>query len=163
MALEGTSVQIIGVVSAHLQERLRYRCLLLQSNDIGLLGTVSDVLVSAGESHFGVPLSTIKGGELFDEVGALSCSAVLGRIEVVSSIEPLLLIGPLHFLDYWSEQIRRTFWRFLASFTSGPGIIVTDTPREGEAEGPFRIVGRIPGADIRYLKSRLASTQDGLV
>ena len=163
MALVETSAQIICVVSAHLQERLRYRCLLLQSDDIGLLGTVTQVLVSAAESQCGIPPTTIEGGELFDTVGALSCSTVLARIEAVSSVEPLLLLGPLHFLDDWSGQIRRTFWRFLATVNSGPGIIVTDTPREGEAEGPFRVVGRIPGANIRYLKSRLASTQDGLV
>jgi hypothetical protein len=51
----------------------------------------------------------------------------------------------------------------LAGFTHGPGIIVVDTPRAEAVEGPFRMVGRIPGTDVRYLKSRLASTQDGLV
>ena len=53
----------------------------------------------------------------------------------------VFLAGPLNFLDYWSDQTRQVFWRTLAAFSSGPGILVTDTPRETAASGLFRVPG----------------------
>jgi hypothetical protein len=116
-----------------------------------------DTAVSLGDSP-----KVIDYADLFDDIGALSCNAVIERIEAVAASWPVVLAGPVHYLDYWSEQVRGAFWKFLAGFTHGPGIIVVDTPRAEAIEGPFRMVGRISGTDVRYLKSRLASTQDGL-
>jgi len=88
---------------------------------------------------------------------------VLGRIEAGAATHSMVIAGPLHFLDFWSDQTSAAFWRYLSGFTHGPGILVVDTLRENPVESGFRVVGRIPGTDVRYLKSRLASTQDGLV
>ena len=93
-----------------------------------------------------------------------SCrAAVIGRIEEVATSRPVILAGPLHYVDYWSEQVSTGFWRYLAAFMSGPGIIVIDALRETVVESAFRVVGRLAVADVRYLKSRLTATQDGLV
>jgi hypothetical protein len=115
----------------------------------------------AGLAAFGI----LRHGHVIAELigtGALPCSAVLELIDAASGSDPVLT-GPLHFLAYWSVQMQGAFWKHLAGFTHGPGIIVIDTPREEMVEGPFRFLGKIPGTEVRYLKSRLASTQDGLV
>jgi hypothetical protein len=161
VALEVWQDKIGTLIAAQLAPQLRYRCLVMQTSDIPVLSAVCESAIASAASLGETP-SLIDYTDLFDEVGALSCNAVLERLEVAATC-PVVMAGPLHFLDYWSEQVQGSFWKFLAGFTHGPGIIVVDTPRDGSVEGPFRIVGRILGTDVRYLKSRLASTQDGLV
>jgi hypothetical protein len=134
----------------------------LQTGEIPVLSAVCESAIESAAALGGNP-RVIDYGELFDDIGALSCNAVIERVEAAAGASPVVLAGPLHYLDYWSEQMRGAFWKFLAGFTHGPGIIVVDTPRGEAVEGPFRMVGRIVGTDVRYLKSRLASTQDGLV
>jgi len=160
-SLEVWQDRIGTLVAAQLAPRLRYRCLVLQTCEMPVLSAVCEsAIVSA--SSIGETPYLIDYMDLFDEIGALSCNAVIQRLEVAAT-SPVVMAGPLHCLDYWSEQMRGAFWKFLAGFTHGPGIIVVDTSRDEAVEGPFRMVGRIPGTDVRYLKSRLASTQDGLV
>lgn len=158
----GWASQVSSVVSAQLNRRLRYRCLVFQSADVVTLGEVRNA-VCGSLTSFGDPVRVVEYQDQFDAVGALSCDSVLERVAAAATASPVVLAGPLHYLDYWSEQVATAFWRFLGGFTGGPGIVALDGPREQGIEGAFRIVGRIRGTDIRYLKSRLASTQDGLV
>ena len=161
MALEVWQERIGILVAAQLAPRLRYRCLVLQTSELPVLSVVCESAIASAASLGGTP-GLIEYTDLFDDIGALSCNAVIERLGVAATA-PVVMAGPLHYLDYWSEHMRGAFWKFLAGFTHGPGIIVVDTPRDEAVEGPFRMIGRIPGTDVRYLKSRLASTQDGLV
>jgi hypothetical protein len=98
----------------------------------------------------------------FDAIGALSCDALIEKIKSASSKQRLLISGPLHFLDYWSPTVRLVFWNFLATFSNGPGIIVTDVFRNEVVSGPWQHAKGFVHPDIRCLKSRLESTQDRL-
>jgi hypothetical protein len=162
MAIEVWQDKISTLIAAQLAPRLRYRCLVLQTGEMPVLSAVCQSAIDSAAS-LGESPKVIDYSDLFDDIGALSCNAVIERLEAAAATSPVVLAGPLHYLDYWSEQMRGAFWKFLAGFTHGPGIIVVDTPRAEAVEGPFRMVGRIPGTEVRYLKSRLASTQDGLV
>lgn len=154
--------KVFGLINTQLDGKLRYRCLVLQTSDLAVLTKLSD-FAKEGAAVLGQQPQLIPYSDLIDEVGALSCSKVIERLDAICGASPLVLAGPLNFVNYWSEQVQGAFWKHLAGFTHGPGIIVVDTPREEVSEGPFRLVAKIPGTDVRYLKSRLASTQDGLV
>jgi len=154
--------RVFGLIQTQLAGKLRYRCLVFQSSDLAVLAKVSE-FSQEGAPVLGANAEVIPYLDLIDDVGALSCAKVLERIDGVCGTSPLVLAGPLNFLNYWSDQMQGAFWKHLAGFTHGPGIIVIDTPRDDVSEGPFRLVAKIPGTDVRYLKSRLASTQDGLV
>ena len=161
MAIDVLGEQIAALLAEQLHACLRYRCLLLHCADIPTLSRACEsVIAKAGT--MGKPC-VLEHADQFDEIGAVSCRTVIARIEEVAATQPVILAGPLHYVDYWSEQVCMGFWRYLAAFMSGPGIIVVDTPRKTVVEGVFRIVGRLPESDICYLKSRLAATQDGLV
>jgi hypothetical protein len=150
------------IYGSQLAKTLRYRCLLIQSGDVALLKElsieISDVVKMTGSS-----VVVLHSSELFDADGAMSCSKLMQIVENEGSQSCLIVLGPLTFLDYWSHGIRRTFWEFLAAFTRGPGVILCDSLRDHDFEDAFRVQGKIPGTDIRFLKSRLAATQDGLV
>jgi hypothetical protein len=161
MAIEVLGDQIASLLAEQLHPRLRYRCLLLHCADIPTLSRVCESVIAAAGT-LGNPC-VLEHADQFDDIGAVSCRTVIARIEQVAATQPVILAGPLHYVDYWSEQVCTGFWRYLAAFMSGPGIIAVDAPRETVVEGAFRIVGRLPAADVRYLKSRLAATQDGLV
>src|SRR5262249_13827229 len=137
-------------------------CLVIQSSDIAQIRRLSEHAAECLAS-LGASVRTIRYPEFLDSVGALSCSKVIEIVDVASDSSPLILEGPLNFLNYWSVALQGTFWKHLAGFTHGPGIVVVDTPRDEVGEGSFRLLARLPGTDVRYLKSRLASTQDGLV
>lgn len=154
--------KMFSLIQTQLESKLRYRCLVLQTSDLAVLAKLAD-FANEGTAALGGPTHVIAYHEFIDDVGAVSCSKVIERIDGICGASPLVLVGPLNFINYWSEQIQGAFWKHLAGFTHGPGIIVADTPREEVSEGPFRLVAKIPGTDVRYLKSRLASTQDGLV
>ena len=162
MGVELDNEKLITLVQSQLDYQLRYRCLVLQCSDIGILSQLIEQSVGA-MNVLGNDVRVLEYSDQFDNIGALSCNTLIERIEADASTCPLVLAGPLHYLDFWSEQTNAAFWRYLSGFTHGPGILVVDTPRENVIEGAFRVIGRIPGTDIRYLKSRLASTQDGLV
>lgn len=162
MAVGLSHDKLAALIDAQLDRRLRYRCLVLQCGNIEILSHVIQQSIDVMRT-LGTDMRVLEYTEQFDTVGALSCSAVLERIGAQAAAHPMVLAGPLHFLDFWSDQTSGAFWKYLAGFTHGPGILIVDTPRETAVESAFRVVGRIPGTDIRYLKSRLASAQDGLV
>ncbi len=161
MAIEVLRDEIASLLTGQLRPRLRYRCLLLHCADMPTLSRACESVIVAAK-RLGNPC-VLEYTDQFDEIGAVSCQTVIARIEQVADAQLVILAGPLHYVDYWSEQVCTGFWRYLAAFTSGPGIIVVDTPRETVLEGAFRTVGRLATADVRYLKSRLAATEDGLV
>jgi hypothetical protein len=154
--------KLFSLIRMQLDRKLRYRCLVIQVADIAVLDRVCQD-AREGECFLGENPHVMEYLDLMDDVGALSCSKVIERIDALCASSPLVLAGPLHYLTYWSGQMQGAFWKHLAGFTHGPGILVVDTPREEVTEGPFRVLGKIPGTEVRFLKSRLASTQDGLV
>ena len=161
MALDVLGEQIGVLVAEQLHPRLRYRCLVLHCPDIAALSRACESAIAAANELGNA--CALEYADQFDEIGAVPCQTVIARIEEAAATRPVILAGPLHYVDYWSEQVCSGFWRYLAAFMSGPGIIVVDTPRETVVGGAFRTVGRLAAADIRYLKSRLAAAEDGLV
>jgi hypothetical protein len=163
MAVDHLQATVRQVVSLHLAVNQRYRCLVFQSADLATLSALRALLtslVTSGDVEPGLAPFVLDGAEQFDERGALACADVLAMIDAHSLDRHALLVGPLHFLDYWSLALRGGFWSHLATVTRGPGVIVVDTPRGIELDDTFRVLGRISGTDVRYLKSRLVATQD---
>jgi len=151
----------ISLVSKCLGAQMRYRCLVIQSEDMVILSRICEHMIVAAET-LGNDVRVIEASQQFDAVGALSCDAFLEKLDSVASGHPAVIAGPLHFLDYWSEQVRGRFWRHFASFSSGPGIVVADSFRTDSILGPFQVVEGIARRDVRCLKSRLESAQDRL-
>jgi hypothetical protein len=152
----------LRLLGTPLAKKLRYRCLLVQSADAGLLKDLGLEVAHVAKQNES-PTVVVQSSECFDEHGALPCSDMIQMIEAKGAESSFVLIGPLTFLDYWSQSMRRAFWEYLAAFTRGPGVVLFDSLRDHDFEDSFRVLGKIPGTDIRYLKSRLAVTQDGLV
>ena len=150
-----------AVVAAYLDKRLRYRCLVIQSKDMTILSRLCENAIVAAQS-LGNDVAVLEASQQFDDIGALSCDALVAKLDSKASDHPVVVAGPLHFLDYWSERIRARFWRYFAAFSSGPGIVVTDSFRTDAILGPFQVVDGFARSDIRCLKSRLESTQDRL-
>jgi hypothetical protein len=153
---EGTNL----LTSAYLGERMRYRCLIVQSKDMPTLAKLTEYLI-ASASQLGASVKVIESSKQFDDVGALSCETFIERLEQLAA-SPVVIVGPLHFLDYWSDQVKSRFWSYLASFSDGPGILVADTFRTDYVAGPFQVVDGFARGDVRCFKSRLESTQDRL-
>ena len=145
-------------IDAHLAQVQRYRVLVLQSCELATLRMIHSVAPTMLKWMNAGPI-TIDARSLIDDSGALSCSAALERVIGKAEDCYVLLAGPLNFLDYWSPQTSLVFWRTLATFESGPGILVTDTPRDSSTHTLFRAASRIPGTDVRCLRSRLAATE----
>ena len=149
------------LIGSMMAPNLRYRCLLVQSTDASVLKSlgheVAEILKERGDQPVMKSASAF-----FDATSALACSEVIDFFEGSSS-SSIIISGPLTFLDYWSQSMRRSFWEYLATFTRGPGIILFDALRDHDFEDTFRVLGKLQGPDIRFLKSRLAATQDGLV
>lgn len=159
MALDAQFAKIKGVLLATLTPDVRYRCLVFQVSDLAVLASLSDVLTASvfpGSPGKPVDISYLS---FLDDVGAFSCEAVLDEIGRHAKTAPVVLIGPLHFLDYWSSSLQATFWAHLASFTEGPGIIVIDTLRTKGIDGRFVICDFVSELQIRILRSRLAATE----
>ena len=152
---------VSSVIHHQLDPRLRYRCLVIQSNDIA---TVSRLARQAAEiaKELGAEVKVIEATDQFDDIGALSCDAILSCFKAFAATNPIVLEGPLHFLDYWEPATRRLFWQRLCTLSEGPGIIVVDSFRTQEIMGPFCVVERLARGSIQFLKSRLESTQDRL-
>lgn len=161
MAIEIELTNTIALLQRHLHERARYRCLIVQGKDISVLSKVSEQVVEAGDV-LGYSVEEMDALRQFDAVGALSCDAIIENMKSFAFKKQLLVSGPLHFLDYWSPAVRAVFWKFLAAFSNGPGIIVTDTFRNEAILGPLQTVEGFARPDLRCLKSRLESTQDRL-
>ncbi len=161
MAIDVQLNQTLELLKRYLDGRLRYRCIVIQGNDISLLSQVSHQVQSARDI-FNAQVQEIDALDQFDAVGAPSCNAFIEKVKSIAFISPVLLTGPLHFLDYWSPSVRMVFWNFLAAFSNGPGIIVTDVFRTETVLGPFQAVDGFSRTDLRCLKSRLELTQDRL-
>jgi hypothetical protein len=159
MAVNLAIQDVARLISVELAPMVRYRSLVIQSSDMLELSSLAESVFEASHSLGSEP-RVFEYSEFFDDVGAVSCDETCERIGKVAQTQPVILAGPLHFLDFWSEATRDVFWRTLASFSSGPGIVVVDTPRNEGIEGPFRLIGRLNDTDIRVLKSRLSVTQD---
>lgn len=161
MAIDVQPNQTLALLKHYLDERLRYRCLVIQGNDISLLSQVSHQIHSDFDV-FNAQVQEIEAVDQFDAVGALSCNSLIEKIKSIAFGSPVLITGPLHFLDYWSPSVRMVFWNFLAAFSNGPGIVVTDVFRTETVLGPFQSVDGFSRTDLRCFKSRLESTQDQL-
>jgi hypothetical protein len=161
MAVDVQPNQTLALMKQYLDDRLRYRCIVIQGSDISLLSQVSHQIQSASDI-FSAQLQEIDALDQFDAVGAPSCNAFIEKVKSIAFVSPVLLTGPLHFLDYWSPSVRMVFWNFLAAFSNGPGIIVTDVFRTETVLGPFQAVDGFNRTDLRCLKSRLELTQDRL-
>ena len=148
-----------NLIAKQLHPSLRYRCLLLQSGDMRVISAVAKHAAQAIATAWTAKPEIIEYKQFLDEVGGWSCSTVLAHLEERVHDKPVVLVGPLHFLDFWSIQTQGVFWKYLAGFSSGPGIIVTDVHRTEGVDGPFSLINRIGGTDLRYLKSRLALTE----
>lgn len=147
--------QIVDIIEGQLKDSLRYRCLLFQSNDIS---TFPEICKSGSEGikKLGKNFIQIDTDKMIDDIGALSCREVIKIIEKDSLNNVLIISGPLHFLDYWSDQQCSTFWGHFASLENSAGIIIVDIIRKVGIEGIFTVIGNIPGTGVRYLKSRRA-------
>jgi hypothetical protein len=161
MAIDVQLNQTLELLKRYLDGRLRYRCLVIQGNDILLLSQISHQ-VQITRSVFNAQVQEINAIDQFDAIGATSCNAFIEKVKSVAFMKPVLLTGPLHFVDYWSPSVRMVFWNFLAAFSNGPGIIVTDVFRTETVLGPFQAVDGFSRTDLRCLKSRLEITQDRL-
>jgi hypothetical protein len=159
MAVISLQDRIGKLVASELNPGRRYRCLVLQSDRIDLLARLCDYVPSALGTQGNVP--AILGWEaFFDEVGAISSDEVRGRIMAVGRESPVVLAGPLHYVDYWTSGVQDGFWSFLSLYSRGPGVVVVDIPRTEGVEGPFVARGTIPGTEIRYLRPRLVATEE---
>ena len=158
MAVELES-HIRNLIAKQLHPGLRYRCLLFQAGDLRMLSAVAEVAAKVINSDWTQTPEVIGYKQFLDEVGGWPGSKVLGYLEERVHEKPVVMVGPLHFLDFWSVQSQGVFWKFLASFSSGPGIIITDVLRTEGVDGPFSLINRVGGSDLRYLKSRLALTE----
>ena len=156
----GIDSDIHSLIIKLLQCKLRYRCLVFQYDDLSLLSLSTSVIKNTAV-HLGGAPEVIRWDEIFDNIGALACTDVIERLETIAVNNPVILVGPLHFLDYWSDKLCTFFWNHLSSFSHGPGIIIQDIVRTNSILGPFQIYGRMKDTNIRYLKSRLATAEVG--
>jgi len=154
--------EVLRLLERQLAPRLRYRTLLFQCHHMPSIEALETSLLAVHEFCLSPPVR-IAQDDMFDAVGAISAQRLLEKIKAVEYQQPIVLCGPLHICDCWSEESRRVLWQHLAAFSAGPGIAVVDVPREQDTQGLFRIAGRLGTVDAYYLKSRLTATEDGLV
>jgi len=159
MAIISLQQELDKLVASELSLRRRYRCLILQSDRIDVLGRLCDCLPSALGAIGKAPI-VLPWDDFFDAVGAISCDEARGRITTAGSESPVVLAGPLHYVDYWTSGVQNGFWSFLSLYSKGPGIVVVDVPRSEAIEGPFLARGTIRGTEVRYLRPRLVATED---
>jgi hypothetical protein len=162
MAIASLREQIGRLIAAELSPRRRYRSLILQTADLAILARVCEYIRSGLTGQKGESI-LMDWDNFFDAVGALSCEQVRGRIRAVGTSTVVLLVGPLHYVDYWTPSVQESFWNFLSLYSNGPGIVVVDTPRTEGVEGPFVVRGTVPGTGIRYLRSRLVVAEEASV
>ncbi len=162
MAVDSFAESLQRLLYTQLAPQLRYRALLIQCTDLGVLRVIEEK-VSGALLADGRIFTVVQAQTQFDAIGAKPCRQLIDDLEKLWTKQHLLLTGPLHFLDFWPPPARSAFWSHFATVTSSPGIIIFDVPRDIDTEDIFKVMGKIPGTDARYLKSRLAATQDGLV
>jgi hypothetical protein len=162
MAVTSLHELLERLVACELSPARRYRCLVLQADRIDLIGRLCDCLPSAFGTSGNAP--AFLGWEgFFDAVGALSSDEVRGAVLAAGKDAPVVLAGPLHYVDFWTGGVQEGFWTFLSLYSLGPGVVVVDIPRTEGVEGPFVARGTIPGTEIRYLRPRLVVTEETLL
>lgn len=159
MAVTALSEQVGRLVAGELNPARRYRCLILQTDRLDLLARLCDCLPGA-LAPLGRPANFLGWDGFFDTVGAISADTAKGNILVAGKESPVVLAGPLHFIDYWTPGVQEGFWNFLSLYSRGPGIVVVDVPRTEGVEGPFVARGIIPGTEIRFQRPRLVATEE---
>jgi len=159
MAITSLQENLEKLVASELNPARRYRCLILQTDRIDLLGRLCNYLPSALGTLGKVP-KVLEWDSFFDAIGALSSDEARGRIIAAGKESPVVLTGPLHYVDYWTTGVQDGFWSFLSLYSRGPGLITVDIPRTEGVEGPFVARGTIPGTEIRYLRPRLVATEE---
>ena len=158
MALENHNPDTLSVLKEALSPVARYRCIVFQAGELARIQVLSEAMAD-GISFLGKAPVRLAAVDFLDDVGALACGDVLARIDSLAKESPVVLIGPLHFLDYWSHAIQAGFWAHLASFTKGPGIVVLDALRTRGIDGRFAVYHSLPKFRVRVLKSRLCVTE----
>lgn len=159
MAVIANQHEVSAMLRDHLASLRRYKCIVIQANDMQAISRISNAMLD--ELHeMGQPTKGISYADFFDSVGAVSCVAACETLFNYARENVVVNCGPLHFLDYWSEQTQQVFWQSLASFSEGLGIVLVDVLRNDGIEGPFRVVGKFADTDIRFLKSRLSLSQE---
>ena len=154
--------EMLTVLQRQLAPNLRYRALLFQCSHMPSIMDLEESLLEPGGFWETRP-QRIGQEDMFDDVGAVSVQCLLQKVRAAEYESPIVLCGPLHVCDCWSDGSRGVLWRHLAAFSAGPGIVVVDVPREQDTQGLFRMAGRLSAVDAYYLKSRLTATEDGLV
>ena len=113
---------------------------------------VQDTYMAAG-----APVLRLSHRDMFPEDIPLAAARLVAKLVESEGGRPVLLVGPLHVCDCWTESGRLVFWQHLAAFTGGPGIVVIDVPRPATAGALFRTSGRLRQVpDVEYLRSRLS-------
>lgn len=162
MAVTSLLDNIERLVASELHPSRRYRCLVLQSDRLDLIAKLGELLPRAFEMMGKSPV--ILGWErFFDSVGALSSDEARSAITAAGKESPVVLAGPLHYVDYWTTGVQDGFWSFLSLYSRGPGVVAIDIPRAEGVEGPFIARGTIPGTEIRYLRPRLVATEETFI
>jgi hypothetical protein len=159
MAVIANQAEISAIVRSHLASLVRYKCIVIQANDMHAISRVTSSIHDAFH-EMGQSSKYLSYNDFFDSIGAASCGTASNMIFGQARESVVVIRGPLHFLDYWSEPTQQVFWQSLASFSEGLGIIFVDVIRNEGIEGPFRVVGKIADTDIRFFKSRLSLSQE---
>lgn len=155
MALTTSQDNINRSILKFLNKDLRYRCLILQSNYLSILDTISKNFEYVS-NQFGANYYCLKYLELFDEIGAKSCSDVIDVTKKKSNNSLLLLEGPLHFITFWSNNSQSRFWGFLSTLARGPGVVILDVVRNSIFEEDFDAIGKSTCGRVLFWKSRLS-------
>ena len=159
MAVVASQSEMSTLVRSHLASWVRYKCIVIQANDMQAISRVTSAILDAFH-ELAQPSKYLSYNDFFDSVGAVSCGTANDTIFGHARENVVVIRGPLHFLDYWSEPTQQVFWQSLASFSEGLGIILVDVLRNEGIEGPYRVVGKLADMDIRLLKSRLSLSQE---
>lgn len=161
MAVNTLCETLHELVSTELSDRRRYRCLVLQAGDMGVLSSILDYARQAVLA-LGEGLKDFDSQAFLDGKGAIACTNVLEQIASCAAHNNIVLSGPLHYIDYWTNPAIAAFWGYCASWEFKHGLLIVDTVRTEGVEGPFRLAGVVPGTDIRFLRSRLAAVEVGV-
>ena len=159
MAVTSLQETIERLVASELNPGRRYRCLVLQSDRLDLIGRLAELLLRAFDA-LGKSPKVLGWESFFDAVGALSSDEARSAILAAGKDAVVVLAGPLHYVDYWTTGVQDGFWSFLSLYSRGPGVVGIDIPRAEGVEGPFIARGTILGTEIRYLRPRLAATEE---
>ena len=122
MAIKILREQIENLVIREFNPLRRYQTLVIQANCFDTLAEISAALSSAFLRHKAEPI--IYGWDkFFDRVGAISCTAAISFINTAASTAPVIITGPLHFIDYWSFSVQESFWGYFSEYSLGSGIV----------------------------------------